>query len=406
MSTAVAADNPYLQVADRAQRDFVYCAGELLWIKPKDRPLCRLVLNWPQRYIWQRYLQPAWDAREPLALLILKARREGVCLAPATRILTADLRWVSIEDVVPGDTLVAVDEMPPGGRYYARRLRVAVVEGYREVYEPAFQLTMADGRVLIATGQHRFLTRLRGNTQTWWRRVDRMRVGDVIRHITSAPWEEPGYEDGWFGGLMDGEGTLRPKSRAGSELTISQVPGLVYDRALKYLAERGYHFREDLLDERVRSDGYNRQPCGRLVVGRLNELFRLVGQTQPSRFVPRQWWEGKELPGKHVGNAWVTIAKITPLDIQRMVDIQTSTGTFIAEGFVSHNSTLIRAWHFQKATFFRGQACYLTAHDDDTSQELFRMDRTFYQNLPKRLQPPLIANNRMEIYTSFHAFYL
>lgn len=135
---AIMTTNPYLQVADRAQRDFAYCAGELLWIKPKDRPLCKLDLNWPQRYIWQRYLQPAWDAREPLALLVLKARREGV-------------------------------------------------------------------------------------------------------------------------------------------------------------------------------------------------------------------------------------------------------------------STLIRAWHFHKATFYKGQSCYLTAHDDDTCQELFRMDRTFYQNLPQRLRPPTVANNRMEI---------
>lgn len=131
-------ENPYLAVADRAQRDFAYCAGELLWIKPKDRPLCKLALNWPQRYIWQRYLQPAWDAREPLALLCLKARREGV-------------------------------------------------------------------------------------------------------------------------------------------------------------------------------------------------------------------------------------------------------------------STLIRAWHFHKAVFFRGQQCYLTAHDDDTCQELFRMDRTFYQNMPAKLKPPVVANNRMEM---------
>ena len=131
--------NPYMAVADRAQRDFAYCCGELLWFKPKaGGPLQKLALNWPQRYIWQKYLQPAWDAREPLALLCLKARREGV-------------------------------------------------------------------------------------------------------------------------------------------------------------------------------------------------------------------------------------------------------------------STLMRAWSFQKATFFRGQSCYLTAHDDDTSQELFRMDRTFYQNLPQRLRPPVVANNRMEI---------
>lgn len=42
--------------------------------------------------------------------------------------------------------------------------------------------------------------------------------------------------------------------------------------------------------------------------------------------------------GTEVGGGFKTVHRIVPLGEQRLVDIQTSTGTFIAEGLVSHNS--------------------------------------------------------------------
>jgi Terminase RNaseH-like domain len=73
----------------------------------------------------------------------------------------------------------------------------------------------------------------------------------------------------------------------------------------------------------------------------MNEMFRLIGQTRPSRFIGKRFWEDNELPGKHVGGVgWATIVSIEPLGERTMIDLQTSTGTFIAEGFVSHNTTL------------------------------------------------------------------
>lgn len=78
MPATLTEDNPVYTVGCRAQDDFSYCASRLLWIRPKDQPLSTLQLNFPQRYIWEHYLQPAYDRKEPLALIILKARREGV----------------------------------------------------------------------------------------------------------------------------------------------------------------------------------------------------------------------------------------------------------------------------------------------------------------------------------------
>lgn len=332
-----------------------------------------------------------------IRLIILKARREGICLSPDTRILTADLRWIAIDEVLVGQQVLAVDEEAQGGpRRLARKMRTATVEDRREVWQPAFRLTFEDGRVLIATGPHRFLSRQHGGTETQWRAVEDFRVGDVVRTVTE-PWGPAEYEDGWFGGLLDGEGTVRPKSRAGCEATVSQLHGAVYDRAMKYLKDRGYHPRESL-DHYPHNhhDGYNRKPIGRIVIGRLNELLRLIGHTRPSR-LPSTWWQGKDLPGKKSGVAWVRVASIEALDIQRMIDLQTSTKTFIAEGFVSHNSTEIESWLMAMIAAGDLVNALVTAHQIKAAQRIWAMSKRFVTSSPLLKKLATIGNNTIAL---------
>lgn len=316
-------------------------------------------------------------AGKPMRAIVLKARQIGFCLDPATRVLTSDLRWVPIESLRPGDQLVATDEMPPGPRR-GRRLRVGEVEGRREVFERAYRLRMDNGEELVATGPHRFLCKKRGAVDTQWRTVEHIRVGDEIRHITQ-PWDETDIEDAWIGGILDGEGCLRKDK---GEVTISQRHGRVYDRAAEYLRRNGFTFREDLDARGPGSSKLGRDPVGRLVVNRLNDLFRLLGKCRPVRF-PENWWEGRELPGKRSGVAWAKVVAVEPLGEQRMIDLQTSTQTFIAEGFVSHNSTWIQAKLCHRATLREHYDAVTVAHDKETGGKLFRMFETIYINLPE-----------------------
>lgn len=85
----------------------------------------------------------------------LKSRQLGVCVDPETRVLTADLRWVKIQDVMIGDELVGVDETIPPGKGKARKMRTAIVTGLYDLYAPAYKLTFDDGRSVICTRQHR-----------------------------------------------------------------------------------------------------------------------------------------------------------------------------------------------------------------------------------------------------------
>src|ERR1035437_3334597 len=288
--------------------------------------------------------------------LLTKARQLGFCHSPSMRVLLADRRWVPIGTLQVGDELVSVDENAPNlGKGHRRKMRRARVEAVREVFDDAFRITLENGVKLIATGPHRYLCKIRGGEGPVWRTVYKMKVGDEIRALAD-PWGDTSIEDGWFGGLLDGEGSMRQKPEGGFELCVSQVPGAVLDRARTYLNDRGYTFREDI-DTRQPgvTSKLGKKPVHKLVLSRTGQAFRLLGQTRPTRFINQSWWEDHNLLGD--GSSWRTVVAIEELPKQRMIDIQTSTKTFICEGVVSHNSTEILIEILDLCVFRSGQTC-------------------------------------------------
>lgn len=338
--------------------------------------------------------------------LILKARQLGFCLDPATRVLTADLRWVPIAEVQPGAELVAVDEGVPGGRGASRKMRTTTVVAARTVSEPGYRITFEDGRSVVCTGQHRWLSR-KTMTQAEWRMVDNgkasLKVGTNVRWVTS-PWNEIGTpDDYWFGGMLDGEGSLAKPSRSGASLNVSQREGPVWERLVRYAAERGYSYRIEG-DAAERPSKHGRVPVPKVVFTRMDELFRLIGQTRPTRFVGRHWWDGKDLPGKRSGEGWATIASIEPVPPQAMVDMQTTAGTFIAEGFVSHNSTLVEIIQLDQALFNPNHTGVVIADTLPNAGKLFKKIEFAYEHLNDILKAasPLDSKNSGSSITFAH----
>ncbi|MGH2900504.1 MAG: hypothetical protein ACRDMZ_17650, partial [Solirubrobacteraceae bacterium] len=288
-------------------------------------------------------------------VVFAKGAQVGACLAPETRVLTADLRWVRLDEIAVGDEIVAVDEEAGVGRGAARKTRRARVEARWETEEESYRLTMDDGTELIASGSHRFLWAYRGDVgERGWRRVEQMRVGERIRRLTPQPWGEPDAEDGWMGGMIDGEGSLRHRapgdSGTGTECVVTQNAGRVL--------ERGYHAVARY--ERRNDSGTTK---GRVKLSRLGEVMRLVGTTRPTRFVDGgcpsgRWWEDRRLPQMN-GTAWARIVKIEPLGKRRLIDLQTSTGTFVAEGLVSHNSAYGVRWAVRQVDQFSDIGLYV-----------------------------------------------
>lgn len=324
-------------------------------------------------------------------VMITKARQIGFCCQPSQKVLTSGLEWVTLDDLKVGQEIVAVEEhnTKMGGRLMKR----AIVEAKWDVFEPAFKLTMSNGVELVATAPHRFLTRERGSTRSVWRKVEDMKLGDVIRHITK-PWSDPDYEDGWFAGMLDGEGCLAKKTRAGANLTVSQVEGPVLDRLRRYAKSRSLTYREEI-DKRDpgKSSKLGPKVVYKLVFSKMNEMFEIMGKLRPARFISRDWWSDKAIPN----DGWSEIVSIEALPAQRMIDLQTSEKTFIVEGFVSHNSTAVTGLFYHRTIMTPGINTALIGYNSDLTKELLDKVKTFYRTTPDALKPTIQYNSKFEI---------
>jgi hypothetical protein len=335
---------------------------------------------------------------------ILKARQVGCCLSPELRVLTSALRWVAIGDVKIGDELIGVDEH--GGAEErgnnGRRMHTARVTGAVVGHLPCVMIWLDDGTCLTASLPHPWLCRQRGSVTTEWRKSGELRIGDYIRAVTK-PWSGVmDVESAWFGGLLDGEGSLRQKEGAGVELTMSQVAGPVFDRACRYVHERGYSWREDI-DKRDPGDSskLGSQEVHKIVVGRCDQIFRLIGETRPARFIGREFWEGKKLPSS--GDSWRRIVGVREVGECDVVDLQTTTGTYVCEGVVSHNTTFFLAVDMFWAFEHKGLLGTFIIHKEEARDDWRQTIDNFYDSIPRtaeidgrlmRLKPAMTRHNR------------
>ena len=328
-------------------------------------------------------------------VMILKARQIGFCFDPETKILKEDLSWVTIDKISIGDKIISVDEGVYGGTGSSRKMQTAIVEDKSSVIGSVVSVTFNDGRVLKMTNEHRMLCKCRGAVHTEWRKAVNMRIGDEVRYITNsfADYEKT-FEDGWVSGVIDSEGCLRIKKDAGSELTISQVDGYFWDRLVKYFDDNGYNYRIEV-DRRKPGTSLKlgSKPVNKIVLNRMDEIFELLGKTRPSRFKDIEWWVGKKLPN----NGWAKIVDIQILPQQRMVDLQTSKKTFIAEGFVSHNSTCVTGFIYHDTITNPGTTSALIGYNSSLTSELLDKVKTFWKTTPDELRPTINYNSKYEI---------
>lgn len=96
------------------------------------------------------------------------------CLAPETRVLTSDLRWVASGDIEVGDELMAFDEEARDTK--TRRWRTAKVTANPEIKRPCYRVTLEDGTEIVASAKHGWLTH--GENMNRWKTTDQL----ITRH--------------------------------------------------------------------------------------------------------------------------------------------------------------------------------------------------------------------------------
>ena len=274
------------------------------------------------------------------------------CLQGDTPILMADGRTVPIADVRVGDKIYGTIK---DGFY--RHYAITTVLAHWSTVKPAYRITLADGTQLVASGDHRFLTRRgwkhvtgaeQGPLQRPFLTVNNELMGmggfaegpkdcvdyrrgylcgmirgdaNVHRHLISWPREPTlDWYKGFLAGIFDAEGSCSGAWR------VSNTSPEIIDWTVRALDSLGFQY----VVEPPR--GANRIVVVRLRGG-LREVMRFFHTTDPA--ITRK----RSIDGVAVqsdGGLGVTAIEALGLEVP-MYDITTGTGDFIANGVVSHN---------------------------------------------------------------------
>lgn len=250
------------------------------------------------------------------------------CVSAETPVLTADMRWVAAGSLQVGDSLYALTEQPYSVR--GRRYELATVTAQRVEPAEVVRVTFANGESIVCTPEHPLLAH-------WCQEKGGVGPGKWIqakdlttRHAVAKmfdPWaEDTSHAAGWLAGMYDGEGHLSAgRMRHGPNiLGIAQLPGPVMDRVKGLLDSMGVRYAA-----RIQA-GSGVETLR--VRGGYADVLRLLGTIRPIRLLAKiglPMAQAKE---------WARVVSVESAGVQPIARMSTSSRTFFAAGYASHNS--------------------------------------------------------------------
>lgn len=205
------------------------------------------------------------------------------------------------------------------------------------------RLEMADGSTVRASEEHPWLVATKMSRNQKWlsthqiaRDIEAGRKRYMHRFI--EPWAGPrdDYATGWLAGIYDGEGSFSIERRKGSQLSIAQLPGIVFDQIQDSHLEHGFQTRAH-----VALAGTNGNVLNLQMQGGWRENLRFLGQIRPLRLLAKfraaliSGVFDKQLSG--VGDP-VEIVAAYDEGHAEVAGLETSSRTYLCEGYGAHNS--------------------------------------------------------------------
>lgn len=261
-----------------------------------------------------------------------------LCLSPATKVLTSDLRWRPLAEMNVGDEIVGFDEQIGGG---SQRFRRSVIESLNRTFLPSYEIKTALGST-IASEDHMWLVKRpvpnRLGHRRAWKKTRDLQIGDQIIAF-GEPWEEEdSWEAGYLAGFFDGEGSLGMPGGRGAHtskvprLSFGQNEGPILHQVMDLLIRRGYGLRPS---KNTKSNVVNV-----IFQGGKYDAMRFLGSVRPKRLLAKSsaLWEGRATWGFGKADNTQPVLSITPVGPRSLIAIGTSTKTLVADGLLSHNS--------------------------------------------------------------------
>jgi DNA repair photolyase len=227
------------------------------------------------------------------------------CLAGDTPILMADGRTKPLADVEAGDAIYGTVRED-----HRRRYAITQVLAHWSTTKPAYRITLEDGTELVASGDHRFLTR-----HGW-------------RYVTGSEYGQPHRPHLKENSELMGPGQFASSRQNGPEYRRGYLCGTIRgDRkqitAIRNQTRRGVVAIEEII-------AWPHAPSAEC--GGLRERLRFHHTVDPA--ITRK----RTIEGVAIGRDARRVVSIEPLGVDLpLYDITTGTGDFIANGIVSHN---------------------------------------------------------------------
>lgn len=279
--------------------------------------------------------------------VIVQGLYKGYCLVPETPVLTSDLRWVGVGSLVEGDKLAGFDEHSGNNRSGGKALRewreaIVTKTGRQEL--PAYEIALEDGTVFTCSENHQWLIaqKAQGMGSAVWKTTKNLTTKHRIVKLIE-PWKDGGeftqFEAGYLAAAFDGEGCLAKMNcvNVGADglpyksvgLAFTQKPNGMLDYVKETLGKYGYYCSPN---NRVNQDIETLQ-----IYGKIN-VMGLMGKLRPKRLISK--WDFNSLGMiKDLPTRPVRITSIKAVGLKEVVSLETSTGTLVANGFASHNSS-------------------------------------------------------------------
>lgn len=283
------------------------------------------------------------------------------CISKDTKILCSDFIWRRAEDIEVGQEIFCFNEDPiyGNGAMSSRKYKLGKIT-YNEKGKKKGLTICCGKRKLTCSKDHPVLVwgSQYGNTAFFnkpneeqlksfnvdiprgygliWKKAEELKIGDKLAFLQD-PWECCNdYDTGYISAMFDAEGSLSRWSKSNSVfsslvITFTQKEGIVLNEVKRLLQKHNFRWYENIKDNNV---------CGIRILGGFLEVIRFLGTFRPKRLLDKAYKELYNLPVLKRNSSY-SLQEVTNISEEFIIDIaniSTSEGTFITDGFLTHNT--------------------------------------------------------------------
>lgn len=250
------------------------------------------------------------------------------CVEVDTPILKQDLTWVRAGDLNKGDKLLGFEEY--GSKSKKRRYISSTVTEFSIQEDDLYELRLSNGDSIKCNAEHKWLVRYKTGGMSRWVTTRELKANPTqwVMLKLFDTWEtQTSYDWGFLAAAFDGEGYLTYTTNNGKALGFTQNENPMLDKVRHLLNTHGYSYTEQTNN----SSGTKNIR----LTGGLSTILEFLGKARPPRILEK--WE-KDTDGGIWAKDMPEIISIDSIGKGKIASMATSSKTYIANGYPSHNT--------------------------------------------------------------------